>query len=73
MSAKNVVIKKRFVIAKSMLGKGLTVKFTNKKGESFEYDHDEVFAANQEKLLNMACFNEYGNYTNTNRLPSWAK
>ena len=56
-----------------MLGKGLTVKFTNKKGESFEYDHDEVFAANQEKLLSMACFNEYGNYTNTNRLPSWAK
>jgi len=73
MSKKNVVIKKRFVISKGMLGQGLTIKFTNKKGESFEYNHDEVYATNQEKLLSMACFNEYGNYTNTNRLPSWAK
>ena len=73
MSTKNVVVKQRFVIAKSSLGKGLTIQFTNKKGETYKYDHDEVFATNQEKLLSMACFNEYGNYTNTNTLPSWAK
>ncbi len=73
MSKKNVVVKKRFVISKGLLGRGLTVKFTNKKGESYEYDHDEVFAANQEKLLSMQCFQQYGNYTNTNKLPSWAK
>ncbi len=73
MSKKNVVIKKRFVISKGMLGTGLTIQFTNKKGETYEYNHDEVFAKNQEKLLSMACFNEYGNYTNTNKLPNWAK
>ena len=74
MSAKkNVVTKKRFVISKGMLGKGMTVKFTDKKGDSYEYDHDEVFALNQERLLSMPCFNEYGNYTKTNGLPSWAK
>ncbi len=66
-------IKKRFIISKSMLGKGLVIEFTNKKGEKYEYNHDEVFANNQEKLLSMACFNEYGNYTNSNKLPSWAK
>jgi|TARA_R100000084_G_scaffold64909_1_gene28244 hypothetical protein len=66
-------IKKRFIISKSMLGKGLVIEFTNKKGETYEYNHDEVFANNQEKLLSMACFNEYGNYTNSNKLPSWAK
>ncbi len=27
-----VTIKKRFVIAKSLLGKGLVIQFTNKKG-----------------------------------------
>ena len=73
MSKKNVVVKKRFIISKGMLGKGLIINFTNKKGESYEYNHDEVFATNQEKLLSMACFNEYGNYTNSNKLPSWAK
>jgi len=73
MSKKNVVIKKRFVIAKSLLGKGLIIQFTNKKGETYKYDHDEVFAKNQEKILSMPCFNEYGNYTNTNKLPKWAE
>ena len=46
-------IKKRFIISKSMLGKGLVIEFTNKKGEKYEYNHDEVFANNQEKLLSM--------------------
>jgi len=64
------VIKKRFVIANSLLGKNLTIEFTNKKGETFKYDHDKVF---QELLLKMNCFIKYGNYTNSNKLPSWAK
>ena len=66
-------IKKRFIISKGMLGKGLVIEFTNKKGETYEYNHDEVFANNQEKLLSMAGFNEYGKYTNSNRLPKWAQ
>jgi hypothetical protein len=74
---KEIVVKKRFVISRGLLGKGVTVgvtvKFTDKKGDTYEYDHDEVYATNQEKLLSMACFNEYGNYTKTNGLPSWAK
>ncbi len=66
-------IKKRFVISNSLLGKNLTIKFTNKKGETFEYNHDEVFALNQDRLMSMNCFVKYGNYTNTNKLPNWAK
>ena len=49
-----VTVKKRFVISRSLLGKGLVIEFTNKKGETYN-------------------FNEYGNYTNTNKLPKWAK
>ena len=73
MSKVIVTIKKRFVIAKSLLGKGLVIQFTNKKGETYKYNHDEVYATNQEKILSMPCFNEYGNYTNSNKLPKWAK
>ena len=65
--------KKRFVISKSLTGKNAIITFTNKKNETYTYDHDEVYSNNQEKLLSMACFNEYGNYTNTNKVPNWAK
>lgn len=73
MSKLTKITKKRFVISNSLLGKNLIISFTNKKGEKFEYDHDAVFSLNQERLLSMSCFNEYGNYTNTNRIPNWAK
>ena len=64
--------KKRFVICKALIGKNVTITFTNKKNETYTYDHDEVFSNNQEKLLSMTCFNQYGNYTNSNKIPKWA-
>ena len=70
---KNQITKKRFVLANSLLGKGLTIVFTNKKGETYNYNHDEVFASNQTRLMNMNCFVKYGNYTNTNKIPNWAQ
>ena len=65
--------KSRFVISKSLIGKNVEITFTNKKDETYTYNHDEVFSLNQEKLLSMKCFNEYGNYTNSNKIPNWAK
>ena len=73
MSKLNKITKKRFVISKSLAGQNAVITFTNKKNETYTYDHDEVYSKNQEKLLSMACFNEYGNYTNTNKVPNWAK
>ena len=70
---KNQITKKRFVLANSLLGKGLTIVFTNKKNETFKYNHDEVFARNQSRLMSMNCFIKYGNYTNSNKLPNWVK
>ena len=64
--------KKRFVISKALIGKNVEITFTNKKSETYTYNHDEVFAQNQEKLLSMTCFNQYGNYTNSNKIPKWA-
>ena len=73
MSKSNQITKKRFVLANSLLGKGLTIKFTNKKDETYTYNHDEVFASNQTRLMSINCFVKYGNYTNTNKIPNWAK
>ncbi len=68
----NKLTTKRFVIRKSLIGENKVITFTNKKGESFTYNHDQVFAKNQSLLLSMNCFIKYGNYTNTNKLPKWA-
>jgi len=73
MSKLTKLTKKRFVISKTLVGQNVTITFTNKKGETYTYNHDEVFSNNQERLLSMKCFNEYGNYTNTNKIPNWAK
>ena len=64
--------KKRFVISKSLIGKNVTIEFTTKKG-TFEYNHDDVYSVNQEKLESMECFQKYGNYTNSNVIPKWCR
>ena len=65
--------KNRFVISKSLIGKNAVITFTNKKGETFTYEHDAVYSANQEKFETMECFQKYGNYTNSNNLPTFAR
>ena len=67
----NKITTKRFVIRKSLIGTNTIIEFTNKKGDTFEYDHDEIFSKNQERFLSMKCFNEYGSYTNSNKIPNW--
>ena len=65
--------KKRFVISKSLIGQNAVITFTNKKGETYTYEHDAVYSANQEKFETMNCFQKYGNYTNSNNLPTFAR
>ena len=72
MKNSNNITKNRFILSNSLLGQSLIITFTNKKGESYTYNHDQVFAKNQSKLLSMNCFIKYGNYTNSNKLPNWA-
>ena len=69
MSKSNVVESKRFVVRKSLIGKGVTIKFTNKKGDSYTYSHDKVYSIMKDKLENMNCFKKYKSYTATNNLP----
>jgi hypothetical protein len=64
---------KRFVLRKTLIGSKTIIEFTNKKGETRKYDHDVVFEANKSKLESLPCWDKYGNYTNTNNLPTWAR
>ena len=64
---------KRFVIRKTLIGTNTIITFTNKKNETYTYDHDAIYSSNQERFETMECFQKYGNYTNSNNLPTWAR
>lgn len=65
-----IVKKNRFVLSRKMCGQGLTIEFTNKKGETYSYNHDDAVDQMPKEAFD-SCFTKYGNYTNTNKLPKW--
>ena len=64
---------KRFVIRKSLIGKNVEIKFTNKKGEVVKYNHDDVYNTHKERFESMNCFMKYKSYTNTNCMPAFCR
>ncbi len=69
----NKITTKRFVIRKSLIGKNTIITFTNKKDQTFTYDHDEIYSTFQEKFESMKCFQEYKSYTNSNIVPKFCR
>jgi hypothetical protein len=69
----DVMVTKRFVIRKSLVGRNAIITFTNKKGVTYTYDHDEVYNAHQERFESMECFAKYKNYTNSNAMPAFCR
>jgi len=60
---------KRFVVRKSLLGKGTLIEFVNKNGDQITYDHDKAYEVMKETLDNLPCFERYKSYTATNNIP----
>ncbi len=60
---------KRFVVRKSLIGKNVTIEFTNKKGNTITYNHDIVWEIMKDKLSVMPCWLKYKSYTATNNIP----
>ena len=69
----NKLTTKRFVIRKSLIGENAIITFTNKKGITYTYDHDEIYSTFQEKFESMACFQQYSSYTNSNIVPKFCR
>ena len=64
---------KRFVIRKSLIGKNTIITFTNKKGDTISYNHDEVYNTHKDRFDSMNCFDKYKSYTNSNNMPAFAR
>ena len=65
----SVLKSKRFVVRKSLVGKNQVIEFTNKKGETYTYNHDKVFEVMKSKLETLPCWEKYKSYTATNNIP----
>ena len=63
------LISKRFVIRKSLIGKNVTIEFTNKKGVKHVYNHDKAYNIMKDSLNKLNCFLKYKAYTATNNIP----
>lgn len=73
MKNQEIKVVKRFVIAKSMIGKNLVLEFKNKKDVVVQYNHDKVYEQLKERFEAMPCFAKYKSYTNTNDLPVFVR
>ena len=65
----NTIKSKRFVVRKSLIGTNTVIEFTNKKGNTYTYNHDKVWEIMKDKLEVMQCFIKYKSYTATNNIP----
>jgi len=65
----NVLKSKRFVVRLSLVGKNQVIEFTNKKGDTYTYNHDIVYEVMKEKLNTLPCWLKYKSYTATGNIP----
>ena len=65
----SVLKSKRFVVRKSLVVKNQLIEFTNKKGDTYTYNHDKVFEVMKSKLETLPCWEKYKSYTATNNIP----
>ena len=65
----NTIKSKRFVVRKSLIGTNTIIEFTNKKGDTYTYNHDKVWEIMKDKLSVMPCWLKYKSYTATNNIP----
>ena len=63
------LITKRFVVRQSLIGKGVTFEFSNKKGDKITYSLDKVFSIMKDTLTTLPCWLKYKSYTATNNIP----
>ena len=65
----SILKSKRFVVRKSLVGKNQLIEFTNKKGDTYTYNHDKVFEVMKSKLETLPCWEKYKSYTASNNIP----
>ena len=70
-------VKTYFQISESWYGQGKKIRVQFNKGIhqhcSFIYDHDEVYKKTIQHLKSISAWNDYGKYSSSNNIPTWAE
>jgi len=73
MNNNKVLVSKRFIIRKTLIGKGVIVEFKDYDGVVHKYSHDKVYEYHRERFDNMKCFQKYKYYSQTFALPKFVR
>ena len=70
-------IRNNFIVSQNKLGRGSVIQVTFKNGgshdgETYLYEHDKLVESCREYLQQSPTWNNAGNWSNSNNIPSWA-
>ena len=65
--------RKNFVVRKSWLGRNQVITFTNNKGKTLQYNHDEVLTLMLPRLEISPCWLKRGYWSQSTDLPSYVR
>ena len=63
------ITRKNFVVRKSWLGRNQIITFTNNKGQTITYNHDEALKVMLPKLSILPCFKKRGYWSQSTYAP----
>ena len=63
------ITRKNFVVRKSWLGRNQVITFTNNKGQTITYNHDEALKVMLPKLSILPCFKKRGYWSQSTNAP----
>ena len=63
------ITRKNFVVRKSWLGRNQIITFTNNKGQTITYNHDEALKVMLPKLSILPCFKKRGYWSQSTNAP----
>ena len=69
----SILEKKNFILKKSYYGHNYTIKFIDKYDTIIEYNHDLVLDQLNERIKKLPCWEKYGYYTNSKKLPKFVE
>jgi hypothetical protein len=63
------IVRKNFVVRESWLGRNQIITFTNNKGQTLTYNHDEVLKVMLPKLELQACWQKRKYWSQSTNMP----
>ena len=69
----SVLEKKNFILRKNYYGHNYTIKFIDIYDNIIEYNHDLVLDQLNERITKLPCWEKYGYYTNSKKLPKFVE